>query len=401
MIKIGIRRNLFYPVMLITFIGLRKIVEILIFEFLKDIGKYILPLLIFISKFIAGLIAMNASKYIIKSNNRKALKGVKLIYSKTEAPKIDKDFKIIILIFFASYFDIIGTMVRKYFNTFISNKNFLEERLKSFQIITSALLCYFTIRIKIYWHNFFSLIIILICLVIIIIIEMNDRRSELIHRIITIGITIFSGLGRAFLDTIEKYLFEFDNMNPFKIMMFEGLINTTLIIGLFFFENGSIDEELKMFHNMSHIYIFILLILYFIFSALKNIYRVATIKLYSPMTRALAETILDPFIITYSLINDYYHLKDNNHHITWFFWFYYGINILLSIIMSFCSCVYNDFIVLYCCGLEYNTYLEVSKRSFDTEESFVLPIENSSSSSSDENEDEKDMELNAINNSRY
>ena len=182
MMKIGVRHNLIYPVMLIVFIGLRKIVEILLDLYFKDIGKYLLPFLIFISKFIAGFIAKNASKHIIKSNSRKTLVGVKLIQSKKQVPKADKNFKIIVLIFFASYFDIIGTMIRKYFSTVISNKQFLEERLKSFQIIASALLCYFTIRIKIYKHNLFCLIIIFVCLIIIIVIEMSDLRMDIFIR---------------------------------------------------------------------------------------------------------------------------------------------------------------------------------------------------------------------------
>ena len=235
MIKIGIRHNLIYPAMLIVFIGLRKIVEILIDPSPEDknvkiIHKYLLPLLIFFSKFIGGLIASNLSKYIIKSNSKKTIVGYKLIHSKRDMPIADKNSKIFILIFFASYFDIIGTMFRKYFNNVNSNKKFLEEKLKCFQIITSALLCYFTIRIKIYKHNLFCLIIIFICLEIVIIFEMNDKKLE--ENIKPIGIAILSGLARAFLDTIEKYLFEFDNLNPFKVMMLEGFINTILIICL-------------------------------------------------------------------------------------------------------------------------------------------------------------------------
>ena len=380
MIKIGIRHNLIYPAMLIVFIGLRKIVEILIDlknEKATNIHKFLLPFLIFLSKFIGGLIASKLSKYIVKSNSGKTIVGFKLIHSKRDIPIADKNSKIFVLLFFASYFDIIGTVIRKYFSNAISNKKFLEEKLKCFQIITSALLCYFTIRIKIYKHNLFCLIIIFICLVIVIIFEMNDERLE--DNITSIGVTIVSGLARAFLDTIEKYLFEFDNLNPFKVMMLEGFINTILIICLYFFDNSSIVSDLRKFQNL--IYLIVLLILYFIFSALKNIYRVVTIKLYSPMTRALAESFLDPIIIIYSLISDLYSLKPNDKN--WNFYFDYGINIFLSIIMAFCSCVYNDFIVLYCCGLEYNTYLEVSKRcclmdeispSLDEEEDNELKI---------------------------
>ena len=279
-------------------------------------------------------------------------------------------------------------MIRKYFNYIVSNSNYnyyIEERLKSFQLFTSALLCYFTIRIKMYKHNIFCLIIIFICLVIIIIIELIHSKGLDIK---LISITIISASARAFLDTIEKYLFEFDKMNPFIILMFEGFINTILTICLLFFSNSSIKEELGGIRESKDLaYLFILLIFYFIFSAFKSIYRVATIKFYSPMTRALAETILDPIILIYSSI---IHIDIKS----WFDWFYYGINIFLSIIMTFCSCVYNDFIVLYCCGLEHDTYLEISKRSLFMDENLVLPEEKSSSSS---DEEEDGAELKTIN----
>jgi len=388
MIRIGVRPNLIYPVMLIAFIGLRKIVEILLKYNSENTGKYLLPLLIFISKFIAGFIAMHLSKYIIKSNSRKTLIGFKLLHSKIKAPKVDTNLKIIVLIAFASYFDIIGTMIRKYFNSAISSKKFLDqESFKSFQIIASALLCYFTIRIKIYRHNWFCLIIISICLVIIVIIEMLDNSiDDPMERFANIIITIISCFGRAYLDTIEKYLFEIDDMNPFKVMMFEGLINAILIISLDFIENSPIKEGLNISSKSnSLLFLISLLILYFIFSALKNIYRVATIKLYSPMTRALAEAFLDPIIIISSWIIEYNNPENPEER---FFGFYYGINIFLSIIMTFCSCVYNDFIVLYCFGLEYNTYLEVSKRCFSKEENLFLLEENSASS-----DEEEDSEL--------
>jgi len=131
MIKFGIRHNLFYPVMLIVFIGLRKIIEILISNNFDDIGNCLLPFLIFLSKFLAGILAQKFSQYIIKSDNRKTIIGFKLIHSRIEVPKINKTRKILLLIFFASYFDIIGTMIRKYFNIAISNNNFIEERYKS------------------------------------------------------------------------------------------------------------------------------------------------------------------------------------------------------------------------------------------------------------------------------
>ena len=39
------------------------------------------------------------------------------------------------------------------------------------------------------------------------------------------------------------------------------------------------------------------------------------------------------------------------------------INIILSILISICGCVYNEFMILFFCGLEYNTYDQIAKRA--------------------------------------
>ena len=387
MLKIETRHNLVYPGMLILFIGLRRIIEILIENLFESVGKYSLYTLIFISKFIAGLIAKNFSKFIIQpnsdSNGRNySIMGIKLTKTNLEISSIDSIPKIIVLIFFASYFDIIGTIVRKNFNMNDKKNKSLDERLKGFQIISSALLCYYTIRTKIYRHNIFSLVIVFICLIIIIIIEILYSSEGILLNSINIILTLFSSFGRAFLDTIEKYLFEFNYMNPFKVIMFEGLINTIFIILIIIlFDRRVLNEDFERFKNLNDkIYLIILLFLHFILSGLKNIYRVATIKLYSPMTRALAEIFLDPIIIMYTLYRDS-EIYDFNYCV------FYVINIFCLIIMTFCSCVYNDFIVLYCCGLEHDTYGEIIKRSLTIEignnldESFDMISDNESISS--------------------
>jgi hypothetical protein len=83
------------------------------------------------------------------------------------------------------------------------------------------------------------------------------------------------------------------------------------------------------------------------------------------MTRALAEIFLDPIIIMYTLYRD-------NEIYDFKFWVFYVANIFCLIIMTFYSCVYNDFIVLYCWGLEYNTYGEITKRSLTMETCIFL-----------------------------
>ena len=141
------------------------------------------------------------------------------------------------------------------------------------------------------------------------------------------------------------------------------------------------------------LWLIFLLILYFIFSGLKNIYRVITIKLYSPMTRALTESITDPIIISTNIIiiiKNSTKKEENNFYKTEYYyciWLFNTINIFCTIIMAFCSCVYNDFVVLYCCGLEHNTYLEIAERSRNASEIDIYKglMEEEDENSSEEN----------------
>ena len=41
--------------------------------------------------------------------------------------------------------------------------------------------------------------------------------------------------------------------------------------------------------------------------------------------------------------------------------------------MNFFSLVYNDFLILYCCNLEHQTYYEISKRAYDIEK--IRPLQ--------------------------
>ena len=96
------------------------------------------------------------------------------------------------------------------------------------------------------------------------------------------------------------------------------------------------------------ILVILILLIYSIVSGLKNIFRRFTIKEFTPMTRALAESILDPFYIIFGYITK----KEKNIP-------YFIITLICSIAMVFCSCVYNEIFVLYCCGLEKNTHLGI------------------------------------------
>ena len=377
--KIGIRNNLYYPFMLIVFILLRKIDEKLmnIKNFCEyKSGNLIIPLLIFISQFFAGILPIITEIYNSKksSKDNRSYSEIELIESKSEIIQPDSQKKIYILIIFASYFNYVGSLVRKKRLDFQ-----LENRTRGFQIIFCALLCYFTIRINKYKHQFFSLIVIFIIIIIISAIDLIFIIDK-IELLKSYGIGIFSCFSRTFLDTIEKYLFEFDYLNPYKVLMLEGLIGLFISI-LFFFE--SINDDINSIKNNNNFNVLIfLLIMHFLLTFFKNIYRVLTIKTYSPMTRALTESIVDPVEIIYQLIINNGEEKDK---IKYRVLYYILISVCLFTI-SFLSLVYNDFIVLYCWGLQYNTHLEINKRA--------ISYENLNSGIMDDDDDNVDEESN-------
>ena len=47
---------------------------------------------------------------------------------------------------------------------------------------------------------------------------------------------------------------------------------------------------------------------------------------------------------------------------------YFSINIVVALIISFFGCVYNEFIILFCCGLEKNTHDQISRRAANLNE---------------------------------
>lgn len=370
MIKLGNRHNLIYLLILTLCIALRRIESIIMDIIYKYEGPFLLSVLIFLSKFLFGLFGYLYSNSGIKDSPKYKFMGIALIQGKNKLKAPDKQNKIMILMIFAAYFDFVGTVVRKFYIK-TSDNNTIEHSVRSFQVFSSAIFCYLLLKTHIYRHHLFSLIIIGFCWILIILVEIFCLEGETKEKLNLFFLTTFSCVGRALLDTIEKYLFDYDFMNPFKVMMFEGFMNTILTISLFFVLEKPLYDIEELSDNISKYYYLLVffLLLYLILSGLKNIYRVITIKIYSPMARALAESLLDPFIVAYYLF-----FSENNYEKNYKFWIYCGVIMFCSIIMPFSSCVYNEFIILYCCKLEYNTHVEITNRSNKIESAIIINL---------------------------
>ena len=392
MIKLGIRKNMAYPFMYMLLIIIQRVIRILLDTLIKKDIFIILSFINFFSDFFFGALFLCLQKEANNSGNQKIILGVNIIHNKKEnGPTLkDSKFKIYILIFFGSYFSFISSLLTKLFDIFITDKNMLQNiKMRGLEIIFSTLLCYLTLRIKIYRHHKFSLLVIIICLITITRLEIilfHDKYDASELKIYYL-ILIFVSISYPLFDTIEKYLFEVDFINPFFLLIVEGpfeilLMSTSFLIDIPWKEIADLKKEL--IENDINIYIFIfLLFLYFIISGFKNIYGIYTIKLYSPMVRALADSIKDPLLLVYHLfLNDNKDIKLDS----FFFW----INLLISLIFIFFSFIFNEFLILYFCQLEHETFLEIRKRSFNIEEGLEL-IENNK----DNNKLEESRECNS------
>lgn len=103
-------------------------------------------------------------------------------------------------------------------------------------------------------------------------------------------------------------------------------------------------------------FVIFVLLLYSIVCGFLSIYKLFIVKIYSTTTRSLFHSFFDILFFIYFIFSEEKRVIKIN---TLYFWIY----IFSHIIIIFFGLVYNEFIVLYCCGMETNTYSESYKRS--------------------------------------
>ena len=359
MIKFGFRESLLFPSLFVLFLALRRIIKYFLENYILNDKKvsFLLVFVMFLFEIIISSIFIFFRNFRNKSGVKSQFMGIALNENSETSKALerpDSNLKIIILTIFAAYFEIVGAISRRYLTDSETNSDIYDEfhaKYRSSEIFIASILCYFTLKIKIYKHQTFSLIIILVCLIIVFGTELIVKKNLWFNLLIT----LISSTCRAFLDTIEKYLFDTNFIDIFKITLFEGIVDLIFSSCLYLFNKP--QNELKQLFKLESkdFYIaLILLTIYAILSGFKNINRRYTVKLYSPMTRALFESILDPFFIIYGFSQEKKGNKEKNM-------ISFIVTLICSIIMVFCSCIYNEIFVLFCFGLEEDTHLHVSK----------------------------------------
>ena len=374
MIKIAVRPNLKYPLQLFLYNELRNIEKILMNKLLKFSSSLVFTPLMFLGELLFGVVIFYYQKKFIrkdifKSQTPDKNKNLVLIKTEQHLKRIDGIPKIIFILFCCAILDFIQFILG--INPQFSNISSVSSRMGGFLTIFDALFYYFILRLPIFRHQFFCLIIMGICLVLVIIFEFIFQEFNIFltpgQLSLSLLLSLFGQLFSALIDSNEKYLFEYNNVNPFYALMLEGFFGFIFAFCYCLYQNPfTVLKDYNKEHSNSEFGILIFcLIIFIILSGLKNSFRVITTKVYSPMTTTFLDYILNPIYISidFALGEDFIYKGKRKYA-------HFFINLAISLFISFLGLVYNEFLILFFCNLDKDTHLQISRRC-SIDENFI------------------------------
>ena len=101
-------------------------------------------------------------------------------------------------------------------------------------------------------------------------------------------LVLYYYIGFSFNNCIEKYLVDTDYMNPFIILMLEGVFELIMAL-LILIKINPIDTFAEANLGQQKGFIIFLFLLYIILQIIENIYRIYCNEIYSPMARSLSK----------------------------------------------------------------------------------------------------------------
>ena len=363
MIKIRLKRNLIYLLMLYVSFFIRKIVSFIIDNIYSLNAPYLYLYMMTLGEILGGTTIY--LYHFANKRNEQEVKyfGIQLIHNAVTLQSPDGMLKKMLLIFFAGCFDIYEFILLVFFVPKLANISpTAKTRLGCLATIISALICVYALGFKIEKHQKFSLIILGACFIMTVILELIFKpEDQPMDRFILAHFLVFLYLG--FIpcnDCAERYLAYYDYLNPFFILMTEGTLE--FILSIFYSINEDPFKEIvDEYHQNDAVRFFILiflLIIYTFLSAVVNAYKVYCNVIYTPMARTLAEYFLNP------VLNIYYLLIEKDFHNNYL---YFSICEIICIIIDFSFYIFNEYIILSCCGLEFDTGDEIHRRANDDE----------------------------------
>ena len=383
MIKIKLHRNLLYLLVLFILNILRIADSYSIIFILNFKPILLLNYMMCLGKIIGGLIIYVYQIMTWRKKEKVNYFAIKLIHKKNKIKANDSIIKILLLILFSSYFNLnqvsLSYIIEQKMNEIPTN---LINRLSSISLISSSLICFYALKFKIGKHHKFSLIALSICLFISIISDILFKPKETSFGRFTIALfyIFFSFIFDSFTDCIERYIVDYNFLNPFNIIMIEGIFE--FIIEIIYSSNRQPFKDLITLYENNEIRRFILfiilLVIYLLLSLGVNVYKIYCNVIYSPMAKSLMNYLFNPIfsITNFILKTDFY----QNY-------FYLTESIIIGLFIDFFAWIYLEYIIIYSYGLEFDTKIEIASRSLTKEM-------NPENYSVDDDEDDDDDDMN-------
>ena len=398
LIKLGtLRKGLIYPLFLYIYLFIRTIHTKIInevfyknkllktdifFAFLMSIGE-------FVGSFFKKFYKFKKNKNIDNNKQIKLLNkfSYKFIIKKytTKMGLIP----LILLICLTTFFDLISYLVWIFILTYNKFEPFLvmDLKYKIFQLFLATICCKLLLNKPIYQHHIFSIKVSFIFAFIIFISDFiilyNCDDLNIKNYFLTLIFLIIANLLFAIHETLEKYLMDEIYINTFDLLRCEGLIEIIFAIPFFYLYLcvSCIVKEKEEFNNKTYnycdysftnvveyfklifdfkgfkiLFIFLNFIIFIFECSLVNIYRLLNTKFFSPMYRAISDSLMMPIIMIIYFI--FFTNKNEN-----LFYLCFFIDFFMYIPIIFSSLVFNEIFILEFWNLSYNTYEKISERA--------------------------------------
>ena len=189
------------------------------------------------------------------------------------------------------------------------------------------------------------------------------------------------------MDIIERYLGDNDLSNPFGILAGEGFF-IFVLTGFYSIGKDPFGSMKKLYEELEtgkFVLLIFLLFLYVILSTVLNVYKIHCNVFLSPIARTLTDYLFNPIYIIYS-----YFFEDDLKYKGEQNLLFFLLNEFISFIIIFLGFVYNEYIIISCCGLEYDTTHHIGIRA---DINSPLNPNQDDDSSSDEEDDDDNHEL--------
>ena len=363
-IKFRLRKNLLYLfVYYISFIIVNYIVDITLAVVFEFEHFYIDLYAISIGNIVGGFVIFLYQRNTVKKNEKVKYFALNLMQKKKKKSIIVGKFKQIVLMLIASFFNVYDFFCAS--NYYIRYVSWTQQFIfPSVQLISSTLICAYSLGFKIKKHHKFSLIITSVCLLIYYLLDpllyyQYISKIQSRHMLFSYFVVIFNQLCKSLNSCIEKYLVNSYFVSPFIILMFEGVFELIMVLVLTNGDNPFVGFK-YIFETFStgYLVLFVILVAFdIIFQIIVAIYKIYCNVEYSPMASSFVYYAMSPFLFIYFFIVErgYYYTA-----------LYFIAVELICIFISFSGCVFNEYIILYFCGLEHETQDLIADRAEDS-----------------------------------